>query len=65
MTKHEILNMKLHQRAYPDSFTEIIRVPSGWIYNQIHSEGAKSVTSTFVPFETQFRVKELNQEIKE
>jgi hypothetical protein len=46
----DIYALELHEMAIsPDTNTQAMRVPGGWIYGNYHA-GANQVTETFVPF---------------
>jgi len=54
-----IYTMKLHETVEVDTFTQILRVPGGWIYNTFTENGGSYVvSSTFVRFDNEFQDKE-------
>lgn len=57
---HESTLIKTQYFDDPNNFTKVTRVPGGWIY-EIHERGlgekevSTSVTSTFVPYNDEFK----------
>jgi len=70
---NEIYTMELHQRISTDPYTQVVRVPGGWIYRffQLHyhlreaqgvMEENYTIDSIFVPFTDEFQVHEKRKE---
>ena len=46
--------MKLHDEIQ-ESFTKIRRVPGGWVYTEFTEHEDYTLSSTFVPYNTEFK----------
>lgn len=48
----QLLNLQMHQRMDVSSYTEVMRVPGGFLYITILFENAKKIgtASSFVPY---------------
>jgi hypothetical protein len=66
--KNTIYDLKLHHSMYLDKFTQVQRVPGGWLYHKLHLastdlQKALTDTTTFVPWESPIDQAELIVEV--
>jgi len=56
---NEIYRMELHETIKIDNFTEVKRVPGGWLYIIRMMFGSEPVlTTTFIPWHNEFQKNE-------
>jgi hypothetical protein len=50
-----LYEMKLHSRIIISSFTSVLRVSGGWLYETVLEPSTGIVGVTFVPYSTEFK----------
>ena len=66
MPEIDIYNMGLHENQQINDYTSVFRVPGGWLYRNTFwdDESRVTVSTSFVPFNKEFRTKQPRRPIK-
>jgi hypothetical protein len=54
MSEPSIYEMHLHQTMKLTNYSDVMRVPGGWVYSQWEDGEASNISQVFVPFNNEF-----------